>query len=102
MGPKDLRAEAEVEVEDPVDGDKNQDVAHIDGEEEDGAYGFIKPRKKEFGFLPIPKSKRHDPTLKVHEQFEFTWKMNLILAGAAVSSASWSGEASVEIGRPDV
>jgi hypothetical protein len=43
------------------------------------------PRKREFGFIPIPKSKRHDPTLKVHEQFVFTWKMNLILAGAAVS-----------------
>jgi hypothetical protein len=43
------------------------------------------PRKREFGIIPIPKSKRHDPTLKVHEQFVFTWKMNLILAGAAVS-----------------
>lgn len=42
-------------------------------------------RKKEFGFIPIPKSKRHDPNLKVHEQFIFTWKINLILAGAAVS-----------------
>jgi hypothetical protein len=44
-----------------------------------------KPRKRELGIIPIPKSKRHDPTLKVHEQFVFTWKMNLILAGAAVS-----------------
>lgn len=42
-------------------------------------------RKLDFGFIPIPKSKRHDPNLKVHEQFAFTWRMNLILAGAAVS-----------------
>lgn len=42
-------------------------------------------RKRDFGFVPIPKSKRHDPNLKVHEQFAFTWRMNLILAGAAVS-----------------
>lgn len=41
-------------------------------------------RKTDFGFIPIPKSKRHDPNLKVHEQFAFTWRMNLILAGAAV------------------
>lgn len=41
-------------------------------------------RKRDFGFLPIPKSKRHDPNLKTHEQFQFTWRMNLILAGAAV------------------
>lgn len=41
-------------------------------------------RKRDFGFLPIPKSKRHNPNLKTHEQFEFTWRMNLILAGAAV------------------
>jgi len=45
----------------------------------------LKPRKRELGIIPIPKSKRHDPALKVHEQFVFTWKMNLILAGAAVS-----------------
>lgn len=41
-------------------------------------------RKRDFGIIPIPKNKRHDPNLKVHEQFEFTWRMNLILAGAAV------------------
>ena len=42
-------------------------------------------RKKELGFIPIPKSKRLDPNVKVQEQFVFTWKINLILAGAAVS-----------------
>ena len=42
-------------------------------------------RRRDFVFLPIPKSKRHDPTLKAHEQFMFTWKINLVLAGAAVS-----------------
>lgn len=41
-------------------------------------------RKRDFGLIPIPKSKRHDPNLKTHEQFAFTWRMNLILAGAAV------------------
>lgn len=44
-----------------------------------------KSRNRELGIIPIPKSKRHDPALKVHEQFVFTWRMNLILAGAAVS-----------------
>ena len=44
-----------------------------------------KVRKRELGFIPIPKSKRLDPNVKVHEQFVFTWKINLILAGAAVS-----------------
>ena len=42
-------------------------------------------RKRELGFIPIPKSKRLDPNVKVQEQFVFTWKINLILAGAAVS-----------------
>jgi hypothetical protein len=42
-------------------------------------------RKRELGFIPIPQSKRLDPNLKVQEQFVFTWKINLILAGAAVS-----------------
>jgi hypothetical protein len=42
-------------------------------------------RKREFGIIPIPKSRRLDPNRKVHEQLVFTWKMNLILAGAAVS-----------------
>ena len=42
-------------------------------------------RDRDFGFLPIPNSGRHDPNLKSHEQFIFTWKINLVLAGAAVS-----------------
>jgi hypothetical protein len=42
-------------------------------------------RHCDFGFLPIPSSRRHDPNLKSHEQFIFTWKINLVLAGAAVS-----------------
>ncbi|KAK1924941.1 membrane protein [Papiliotrema laurentii] len=40
-------------------------------------------RKKDFGFLPIPKSKRHDPNVPPEEQFGFTWRMNLVFAGAA-------------------
>jgi hypothetical protein len=71
----------------------NGDDKNMVGVEEEGESGLglddrhqpVSPRTKEFGFLPIPKSKRHDPTLKTHEQFAFTWKMNLILAGAAVS-----------------
>jgi hypothetical protein len=43
-----------------------------------------KARTREFGFIPIPKSKRLDPNVKIQEQFVFTWKINLILAGAAV------------------
>jgi hypothetical protein len=42
-------------------------------------------RNQDFGFLPIPNSRRYDPNLKSHEQFIFTWKINLVLAGAAVS-----------------
>jgi len=42
-------------------------------------------RNRDFGFLPIPSSRRHDPNLKSHEQFIFTWKINLVLAGAAES-----------------
>jgi hypothetical protein len=42
-------------------------------------------RNLDFGFLPIPSSRRHDPNLRPHEQFIFTWKINLVLAGAAVS-----------------
>jgi hypothetical protein len=46
-------------------------------------------RERDFCFLPIPKSKRHNPDLKTHEQFIFTWKTNLVLAGAAVSLDIW-------------
>jgi len=42
-------------------------------------------RDRDFGFLPIPNSRRHDTNIKSHEQFIFTWKINLVLAGAAVS-----------------
>jgi hypothetical protein len=45
-------------------------------------------RNRDFGFLLIPSSRRHDPNLKSHEQFIFTWKINLVLAGAAVSLRS--------------
>jgi hypothetical protein len=46
-----------------------------------------KQRKRDFGFLPIPKSRRHNPNLKPEEQFIFTWRMNLVFATAAVSLA---------------
>ena len=53
----------------------------------DGSTPSIKQiRSWDLGFLPIPKSRRHDPNMKPHEQFIFTWKINLVLAGAAVSS----------------
>jgi len=45
-------------------------------------------RKVDFGFLPIPKNRRHDPNLKPEEQFLFSWRMNLVFATAAVSLLS--------------
>jgi len=52
----------------------------------DGSTPSIKQmRNWDFRFLPIPESRRHDPNIKPHEQFIFTWKINLVLAGAAVS-----------------
>lgn len=79
-----MKADETQPMSDTTNGDdKNIDV--VEEEQEDGRnHRAVVSRTKEFGFLPIPKSKRHDPTLKVHEQFKFTWKMNLILAGAAV------------------
>lgn len=61
-------------------------------------------RTRDFGFLPIPKNRRHDPSRNAHEQFGFSMKMNLLLAAAAVSpresnSFSWSG-AGADAGRP--
>ncbi|WWC89895.1 uncharacterized protein L201_004824 [Kwoniella dendrophila CBS 6074] len=43
-------------------------------------------RKRDFGFLPIPKNRRHDPHKKLDDEFGFTWKMNLIFAVAATVS----------------
>ncbi|WRT67277.1 uncharacterized protein IL334_004244 [Kwoniella shivajii] len=43
-------------------------------------------RKRDFGFLPIPKNRRHDPYKKVDEEFGFTWKMNAVFALAATVS----------------
>ncbi|KAK8869669.1 hypothetical protein IAR55_000237 [Kwoniella newhampshirensis] len=40
-------------------------------------------RKRDFGFLPIPKYRRHDPNRAVEEEFDFTWKINAIFATAA-------------------
>ncbi|ORY28266.1 putative membrane protein [Naematelia encephala] len=48
----------------------------------------LKVRKRDFGFLPIPKGRRYDPKLKPEEQFAFTWRMNLILATAATVSVA--------------
>ena len=41
-------------------------------------------RKKDFWILPIPKHRRHDPSIPPEEQFGFTIWMNLVFAGAAV------------------
>ncbi|WVR05316.1 hypothetical protein IAU60_002330 [Kwoniella sp. DSM 27419] len=43
-------------------------------------------RKRDFGFLPIPKNRRHDPGRKVDAEFGFTWRMNLVFASAATVS----------------
>lgn len=45
-------------------------------------------RKFDFGFLPIPPNRRHDPSKKVSEEFAFTWKLNLLFACAAVCALS--------------
>ena len=42
-------------------------------------------RKRDFGFLPIPKDRRHEPGRKPEEQFVFTWRLNLLFAASAVS-----------------
>lgn len=47
-------------------------------------------RKFDFGFLPIPPGRRHDPSKKVSEEFVFTWKLNLLFAFAAVCVLSLS------------
>lgn len=47
-------------------------------------------RKFDFGFLPIPPNRRHDPSKKVSEEFAFTWKLNLLFACAAVCALSLS------------
>ncbi|WVF72050.1 hypothetical protein IAT40_006862 [Kwoniella sp. CBS 6097] len=46
----------------------------------------IKIRKLDFGFLPIPKNRRHDPRKKPDVEFGFTWRMNLVFAVAATVS----------------
>ncbi|ORX33411.1 major facilitator superfamily domain-containing protein [Kockovaella imperatae] len=43
-------------------------------------------RKKDFGFLPIPRNRRHEPGMKPEEQFVFTWRLNLLFAGSATVS----------------
>ncbi|ODN83164.1 hypothetical protein, variant [Cryptococcus amylolentus CBS 6039] len=40
-------------------------------------------RKRDFGFLPIPQSRRHDPSKAVQGEFPFTWKINALFASAA-------------------
>ncbi|WVQ98877.1 hypothetical protein IAU59_006008 [Kwoniella sp. CBS 9459] len=50
------------------------------------SHDAIKIRKLDFGFLPIPKSRRHDPRKKVDVEFGFTWRMNLVFAVAATVS----------------
>lgn len=75
------------EMEDGVDKVDEVGVELHPPNDDRQSFGRKKVRKRELGFIPIPKSKRLDPNLKVQEQFVFTWKINLILAGAAVSFA---------------
>lgn len=44
-------------------------------------------RKRDFGFLPIPKSRRYDPSMKPEECFPWSLRMNLVFASAAVRHA---------------
>jgi hypothetical protein len=75
-------------IDEVEEGPDKSDELGIELRASNGIRPSIEPkrvRKRELGFIPIPKSKRLDPNLKVQEQFVFTWKINLILAGAAVS-----------------
>ncbi|EIW66281.1 hypothetical protein TREMEDRAFT_65551 [Tremella mesenterica DSM 1558] len=45
-----------------------------------------KIRKRDFGFLPIPKHNRHDPNLPPEQQPKFTWRTNVVFALASTSS----------------
>jgi hypothetical protein len=42
-------------------------------------------RRKDFGFLPIPKNRRYDPSASPGNLSVFTWKINIVFAVAAVS-----------------
>jgi hypothetical protein len=42
-------------------------------------------RKLDFHFLPIPRSRRHDPNVAMSEQFTWSILMNLVFALTAVS-----------------
>lgn len=44
-------------------------------------------RKRDFGFIPIPKSRRYDPSMKPEECFPWSMRMNLVFASAAVRVA---------------
>ncbi|GFZ45710.1 hypothetical protein JCM24511_03439 [Saitozyma sp. JCM 24511] len=43
-------------------------------------------RKRDFGFLPIPKPRRYDPAVKPEVCFPFTWRMNAVFAICATVS----------------
>ncbi|KAL7423988.1 hypothetical protein Q5752_001573 [Cryptotrichosporon argae] len=43
-------------------------------------------RKRDFGILPIPKWRRHDPRLSISERFPWTWRLNLVFAIATTVS----------------
>lgn len=47
-------------------------------------------RKRDFGFIPIPKSRRYDPSMKPEECFPWSMRMNLVFASAAVRLAAGS------------
>ncbi|WWD01283.1 hypothetical protein V866_008226 [Kwoniella sp. B9012] len=65
-----------------------QTQPNTEGEEQENVNVEVetKIRKRDYGFLPIPKNRRHDPHKKVDEEFGFTWKMNLVFAFAATVS----------------
>jgi hypothetical protein len=63
---------------------KNENTGEPESPIDNSTLSTEEIRNRDFGFLPIPSSRRHDPNLKSHELFIFTWKINLVLAGAAV------------------
>ncbi|WVQ78595.1 hypothetical protein IAT38_000681 [Cryptococcus sp. DSM 104549] len=51
-----------------------------------GDPSLLPVRKRDFGFLPIPRNRRHDPNRRPEDEFVFTWRMNLIFASAATTA----------------
>jgi hypothetical protein len=75
-------------IDEVEEGPDKSDELGIELRASNGIRPSIEPTRfimRQLVLNPIQKTTRLDPNLKVQEQFVFTWKINLILAGAAVS-----------------